>query len=392
MTSCSPTRRLHIAFVVDRFGNRFGGAEAYGVELVRQLIQHHDVTVFAREYDPACAVAAPFVPLSSWKHWPSWVRVLLFAIRARQKTRTGFDVVHSHMNGWCGDIEVIHVTPVRYNWRVRPLSWLKKLTSFISPRVQTYLQLERKRVAPRPAHRTVAVSELIATQLRQAYGDDQAYPVIPPGVVPPERHDHQTIQKVRADLQLSDNDFVALMVARNPIRKGLPTVLEAMKHLPDHYKLVVVGSTPATREFIHGAAGYPELAHRIRLIPPTPHVSVYYQLAQIYVHPTRNDSFGMAPLEALSYGLPVIISPMPWCGFAQYVQHETDALLLDHPENALELAQYMQRVATDSVLQERLRQGAHAVVQRHGWDQVAAQYLELYDQVLAERGVPAARS
>ena len=29
--------RLRIAFVVDRFGNRFGGAEAYGVELMREL-------------------------------------------------------------------------------------------------------------------------------------------------------------------------------------------------------------------------------------------------------------------------------------------------------------------------------------------------------------------
>ena len=36
--------RLRIAFVVDRFGNRFGGAEAYGVELMRELAEKHEIT------------------------------------------------------------------------------------------------------------------------------------------------------------------------------------------------------------------------------------------------------------------------------------------------------------------------------------------------------------
>lgn len=66
-----PQKRLKLAFVVDRFGNRFGGAEAYGVELMRQLSRDHDITVFAREYDPACGIDLPFVALASWQHWPS---------------------------------------------------------------------------------------------------------------------------------------------------------------------------------------------------------------------------------------------------------------------------------------------------------------------------------
>ncbi|MFP3758033.1 glycosyltransferase family 1 protein, partial [Cupriavidus sp. SIMBA_020] len=44
-------RRLRIALLVDRFGNRFGGAEAYGVELMRVLGERHDISVVARDYD-----------------------------------------------------------------------------------------------------------------------------------------------------------------------------------------------------------------------------------------------------------------------------------------------------------------------------------------------------
>ena len=65
------TDRLKIAFVVDRFGQRFGGAEAYGVELMRELAHNHDITVFARDYDDQCALRLPYVPLRSWRGLPS---------------------------------------------------------------------------------------------------------------------------------------------------------------------------------------------------------------------------------------------------------------------------------------------------------------------------------
>ena len=379
------TDRLKIAFVVDRFGHRFGGAEAYGVELMRELSQQHDVTVFARDYDEQCPVRLPYVPLRSWRGLPSWLRVLLFAWRARHATRGRFDIVHSHMNGWCGDVEVVHVTPVRYNWRVKPLPWLKRLTSYISPRVQTYLSLEKRRVAPRTGHRTVAVSALIATQLQQAYGPQRQFPVIAPGVVAASTHPDFNVVEQRQALGLGPDDCVCLLVARNPMRKGLPTVVQALAKLPLHYKLLVVGANAATRDFVQRQ---PSMAQRVTLVSETPDVAPYYRIANIYVHPTLNDSFGMAPLEAMSYDLPVVLSPAPWCGFAQYVKHEAEALVLDHPENAEQLAHYIERLDKDSACRQTLIQGSRQVVQRHGWDQVAAQYQALYQTLLSERSAP----
>jgi len=382
--------RPRLAFVVDRFGARFGGAEAYGVALMRELSADHEITVFAREYDPECGVSLPFVPLRSWGGWPSWVRVLLFAIRARRATRTGFDVVHSHMNGWCGNVEVVHVTPVRYNWRVRPLPWLKKALSYISPRVQTYLGLERRRVAPAAGRRTVAVSGLIAEQLHQAYGAGLSVPIIPPGVQRPESADPIAREEMRRSLGWSAEDTVCLLVARNPQRKGLPTVLAALDSLPDDVKLLVVGGNAATRESVLKHADG-RLFERVRVIDATPDVAPYYQSADIYVHPTLNDSFGMAPLEAMSFGLPVILSPSPWCGFAQYVTHHANALVLPHPEDASQLAAYVRQLAGDRPLRATLVQGGYAVVDRHSWPEIAERYRELYRVLRAEQG-PGLRS
>ncbi|AEC19050.1 lipopolysaccharide core biosynthesis glycosyl protein [Pusillimonas sp. T7-7] len=380
-----PASRLKIAFVVDRFGHRFGGAEAYGVELMRELAVDHDITVFARDYDPACEVQLPFVPVRAWSFLPSWVRVLLFACRVRRLSRKGYDIVHSHTNGWCGDIEVVHVTPVRYNWRVRPLPGAKRLLSYLSLRVQTYLGLEKRRVRERPAHRTVAVSGLIADQLQQAYGSKRVFPIVPPGVSRPAPPAREEAQHMRTSLGLAPDDCVCLLVARNPLRKGLPTVMKAMARLPDRYKLVVVGSNAATRNFVHGSPDYASLSDRIRLIEETSDVAPYYQAANIYVHPTLNDSFGMAPLEAMSFGLPVVLSPAPWCGFAQYVQDGRDVMMLDHPENDEQLARFIQRISDDAQWREQLIQGGSQVVDRHAWSEMAKSYLALYDQVLEER-------
>jgi UDP-glucose:(heptosyl)LPS alpha-1,3-glucosyltransferase len=379
--------RLKIAFVVDRFGHRFGGAEAYGVELMRELSAHHDITVFARDYDPQCPVQLPFVPLHSPRGLPSWLRVLLFAWRARRATRRGFDIVHSHMNGWCGDIEVVHVTPVRYNWRVRALPWLKRFTSYISPRVRTYLALEARRVAERPGHRTVAVSTLIAQQLQQAYGREHPFPVVAPGVTPPAPKPGFDAVARRQALGWSIDDCVCLLVARNPMRKGFPAVLNALALLPPRFKLLVVGSTPASHDYLRSLNDV-GLADRVRLIEPTPDVDPWYRLASVYVHPTLNDSFGMAPLEAMSYGVPVILSPAPWCGFAEYVTHRAEALLLDHPENYRQLAQYIAEIDEYPRCRDTLIQGAATVVQRHSWRNVAEQYQLMYAAVLSERSQP----
>src|SRR5690606_39836442 len=117
----------------------------------------------------------------------------------------------------------------------------------------------------------------------------------------------------------------------------------------------------------------------------TPHVAQFYKASDIYVHPTLNDSFGMAPLEAMSFGLPVVLSPTPWCGFAQYVTPGSEALVLDHPEDAAQLATYIQRLHDDDNLRQRLRAGGAQVVARHSWHKVAEQYEALYASILAEK-------
>ena len=85
--------RLRIAFITERFGRKFGGAEAYAVHLLEQLAPHHDVTVIAREF--AHDLPIKEIQVNKCLGWSSWIRALHFAYWSHRltKNKTSFDVL-----------------------------------------------------------------------------------------------------------------------------------------------------------------------------------------------------------------------------------------------------------------------------------------------------------
>ncbi|WP_049053738.1 glycosyltransferase family 4 protein, partial [Achromobacter xylosoxidans] len=364
----------------DRFGNRFGGAEAYGVELMRVLGQRHDISVVARDFDSD--LPFPFHPVRFPGWLPSWMRVLYFAWKADRLTRGRYDIVHSHMNGWAGEIQVMHVTPVRYN-RLTRAKPLKRVLAWLSPRLATYLLLEKSRVRRAPARRVVAVSGLIMDQLHRSYGPQLPVEIIAPGVKLPAPEAADSRAATRASLGWEADTIGCLLVARNPLRKGLPALLDALALLPAPYRLLVVGADAATRERVRAAGA---VANRVTLVDPTPDVARYFAAADIYAHPTLNDSYAMAPLEAMSHGLPVVVSSPAYCGFAQYLSAGKDALILQDPRDGAQLAQALQRLGDEPELRAALSERGLAIARDQSWETVASRYEDLYHGVLAERG------
>jgi len=101
-----------------------------------------------------------------------------------------------------------------------------------------------------------------------------------------------------------DDTFHIAYVGRVDVTKGIPLLLEAYDRLPIKNKqLTLVGgwSTRSMRKYIEKW-----LARdlNIRVAPGDPLETL--QKAHALVHPTYEDGFGYAPMEALATGLPVI--------------------------------------------------------------------------------------
>ncbi|MDO8370547.1 MAG: glycosyltransferase, partial [Polaromonas sp.] len=132
-------RRLRIAVLNRVFDPAGGGAERYSIALVEQLAQRHEIHVFAqqiRHHAPGVTYHRVSMPLRK----PRWLNQLWYARATWWATRRGFDIVHSHENTWHGQVQTVHVLPVKYNlfhgrtgWP-RLLAWVKVWTS---PRLLT---------------------------------------------------------------------------------------------------------------------------------------------------------------------------------------------------------------------------------------------------------------
>jgi glycosyltransferase involved in cell wall biosynthesis len=108
---------------------------------------------------------------------------------------------------------------------------------------------------------------------------------------------------------------------------------------------------------------------------PDAELPAWYAAADVLAFPSTKEGWGLAVLEAMSAGLPVVTSDLPV--FREYLHPGRDALMVpvdDPPALAAALA----RVLDDPRLAARLRTAALATAERFSWARSAAEHQALY--------------
>lgn len=384
MTDANATttpKRLRIAVLNRQFSPTGGGAERYSIALVEQLAARHDIHVFAQDIQhawPGVTYHRIAMPLRR----PRWINQLWFAVATWWVTRSGFDVVHSHENTWHGQVQTVHVLPIKHNlfdgrsgvaWALR---WLKVITS---PRLLVYLALERARYVPQPQRCVVLTSSsLQAVMVRSYPAAAPAMRVITPGVAAVAAP--ATVQEqraARAYLSLPEAGNCVLMVGNDYRKKGLPTLLAALRHLPVDAYLAVVGNAaqiPAFADEVQALG----LAQRVFFLGALSDINLAYRAASVLAHATLEDTFAMVVLEAMAQGLPVIVSAAPYCGIASLLVHEQQALIVSDPHDGPAWTQALQRLLSDAPLRQQLTAAGQRFAQQHLWLEIAQQQEALY--------------
>jgi UDP-glucose:(heptosyl)LPS alpha-1,3-glucosyltransferase len=350
------------------------------VAIAQQLTARHDVHVFSQESNhPVEGVTYHRVFCLSRK--PRWINQIGFAVATWLKTRRGFDVVHSHENTWHGQIQTIHVRPIRYNLffdrsGIRLfLRWVKVL---LSPRLITYVLLEGARFKASPTRRVVATSETLLLECQAAYPTSQAaLSVITPGTCIPEKLPSKQI--ARQVLGLPETGRFILFVANDYAKKGLDTLLTALLAMPADMALVVVGSPKASPKYKQQVERL-GLSERVYFLGSLQDMTPAYCAADCLAHPTLADSFAMVVLEAMAHQLPVVVSGPAHCGISRHLQDGVNALLLADPKDPHRLAELINLVLSQDELAETLRHNGVTFAAQHSWESSALQYEQLYER------------
>ena len=115
----------------------------------------------------------------------------------------------------------------------------------------------------------------------------------------------------------SGDTFNIVYVGRIDLIKGIPVLLEAFSVVASAgWRLTLMGnfSSYGLRRYVRKRA---QQDHRITLLKYGDPLDVL-QAAHVFVHPSFEDGFGYAPMEALAVGLPVIVTDQT--GMAEHVE------------------------------------------------------------------------
>ncbi|MFL6537845.1 MAG: glycosyltransferase family 4 protein [Chthoniobacterales bacterium] len=196
---------------------------------------------------------------------------------------------------------------------------------------------------------------------------------------------------------LSAREKILLYVGRVHPEKGLGLLLDAVPQLQGRgWRLLIVGAADEA----HGGGGreYLEQLQRhasaaqigiewVGGVFDEAELAEYYRRARIFIYPSlaeRGETFGVAPLEAMTNGCAVVVSQLA-C-FTDFIEAERNALVFDHraidPVKAL--ADQLQRLINDESLAARLALAATERSRQFSVSEIAARYLRDFEQVLAK--------
>jgi len=160
--------------------------------------------------------------------------------------------------------------------------------------------------------------------------------------------------------------------------------LKALASLAPDVTLAVVGNPTHAKWFaepVHALG----LDNRVKYLGRLKHVDLAYQAADCLAHPTLEDTFAMVVLEAMSWGLPVVVSGGKYCGISDLLSDGQNALLLADPENADYLAQCLSKVLINSSLRDNLAANAIEFARDHLWSRQAQVLAQLYSRAAQAR-------
>jgi UDP-glucose:(heptosyl)LPS alpha-1,3-glucosyltransferase len=182
---------------------------------------------------------------------------------------------------------------------------------------------------------------------------------------------------VRRELGLDKDAVIVLFVAAGDWkRKRLDLALEALAHLSEATHLVVVGSGDVA--YYQGLASGLGVADRFHTVGVRSDVTRFYGAADVLVHPSAYETFGMVVLEAAAAGLPIIATR--FTGVDETVTDGVNGYVVD--TDAISLANALGRLIADPDQRRRMGDASVARAGTRTRDGLA----EAIAQVCSERG------
>lgn len=224
------------------------------------------------------------------------------------------------------NLDLCFVGDVCFKYRYQKKSKIFKL---LSSRYKTYVNLEEAVFSPQSNTQIMLVNSQQKAEYLQCYKTpENRLHVLPPGIQKNNysmNEQEQIRQEIRGEFHINSKEVVLLFVGSSFYTKGLDRVLKAMAKLDcSEIVLWVIGKDKINpyQKLVRNL----RLIDKVRFLGAQSNVQSFMLGADVFVNPARVESAGKAILEAMTMGLPVIITEN--CGYSSYVKEANAGIII----------------------------------------------------------------
>ena len=143
-------------------------------------------------------------------------------------------------------------------------------------------------------------------------------------------------------------------------------------------RLVIIGDELSRHPAVRRAVVATRVAPYVRFLGfvPMATLKVFYRAASLFAFPSLYEGFGLAPLEAMACGTPVVASSVP-----SLVEAVGDAAELVTPDNVFDIARGLRATLLDESHRQALIQAGYDQAKRFNWEQTGRAVLDIYREI-----------
>lgn len=223
-----------------------------------------------------------------------------------------------------------------------------------------------------------AVSQSLKEDTYKHFSTTRPIEVIPNFIKIPE--DYRTIDRSLRDRYAEKDEFIICHVSNFRKVKRVEDVLRVFQKVnevkPSH--LLLVGDGPE-RYVLEELCRELHLCDRVKFLGKVTDTQHVLEIADIFILPSETESFGLAALEAMAVGVPVISSNTG--GIPEVNEHGVTGFL-SNVGDVEDMAKNTLEILKDASTLEQFRKNAQLGAKKFDLDTVVKQYEAVYDSLL----------
>ncbi|HED31636.1 MAG TPA: N-acetyl-alpha-D-glucosaminyl L-malate synthase BshA [Prosthecochloris aestuarii] len=235
------------------------------------------------------------------------------------------------------------------------------------------------RLAINKSDGVTAVSQYLRAETERMFEPRVPIEVIPNFVDTGEFYRQSGLERLKAQLGLGSEKICIHISNFRPVKRigdVLGTFIRILEEVPA--TLLFVGDGPERSEAEVRVRERGIGAH-VRFLGKIDEIVPLLSLSDLMLMPSNAESFGLAALEAMACGVPVVVTDAG--GFPEFITHGVHGYLVE-PGNVTEMARYSLMLLSDDQLHARMAEACVRQARNYHISMLVEQYEDFYERLL----------